>query len=90
MSLSVYATPTNNHTDTKWGFEITPSTTLAVTELRNKIDASGTYVFYEYGTAPAVTFDVLSPGGVSTVREQGSSPPRQGRAHGTIRILKRT
>lgn len=71
VSLPVYATPITNYKDTDWSFSITPNNTYGVTGLRDKVDASGTYVFYKEGVVPAVTCDVLNPAGVSQCTKRG-------------------
>lgn len=71
-SLPVYATPTNNHEDSKWGIAINPGSVYSITKPRRKIDASGTYVFYEGGTVSSLACDVLNIAGVSQCRKIGS------------------
>lgn len=71
-SLPVYATPTNNHEDTKWAITINPGSVYHITTTREKIDASGTYVFYESGTVSSLACDVLNSEGESQCRKIGS------------------
>lgn len=71
-SLPVYATPTNNHTNSQWGITINPGSVYSITKLREKVDASGIYVFYDDGTVSSLACDVLNPAGVSQCRKIGS------------------
>lgn len=71
-SLPAYASPIPNYENSDWGFTIGPGSVYHVTTTREKVDASGTYVFYEDGTVSSLACDVLNPAGVSQCRKIGS------------------
>ena len=71
-SFPIYASPIPNYEDTQWGLTINPGSMFSITEAREKVDASGTYVFYQGGTVSSLACDVLNTAGVSQCRKIGS------------------
>ena len=71
-SFPIYASPVPNYEDSDWAFTIGPGSVYYVTTTREKVDASGTYVFYEDGTVSSLACDVLNSQGVSQCRKIGS------------------
>lgn len=76
MLTSAFALPTSadetNHHDTKWGFTIGPGSVYHITEAREKVDASSTYVYYRTGSKSSLGVDVLNNAGKSQCKKTGT------------------
>lgn len=62
MSVSALTVPASasNYKDTYWSFSVDASRQPHRTELREKTDATGVYVYYKAGTMDGVVCDVLN------------------------------
>ena len=61
----------SNYKNTTWGFTIAPDSTVYTTPLREKTDASGTYVHYRIGTKDYLSCDVLNSENDSMCKKTG-------------------
>lgn len=70
MTSSILAMPASaaNIQDTPWGFGVTSINTVYRTELREKTNSTGVYVYYKTGTEPALKCDVLNSENQSETR----------------------
>lgn len=73
MSVSALTVPASasNYKDTYWSFSVDADGRPHRTELREKTDASGVYVYYKAGTMNGVICDVLNSNNDSMCLKQG-------------------
>ena len=73
MSVSALTVPASasNYKDTYWSFSVDANKRPHRTELREKTDASGVYVYYKSGTMDGVACDVLNSENDSMCKKYG-------------------
>ena len=71
-SSALPASALESYKDTEWEFDISYNQMSHTTELREKNNTSGTYVYYEGGTPASLRCDVLNASGKSMCRKIGS------------------
>lgn len=74
MLMSMTLTPVSaaNTKDTEWSFNFSGVGQTFVTELREKTNSSGVYVYYQSGNSPSIGCDVLNSENETMCIKQGN------------------